>query len=83
MGRPRGTGEAREAHTHVAASASPRTEAVARPDNCSGEVATIDRDKNRVTVKTGDGNYDVDLPASTVSNMREGDRVELTVRPIR
>jgi hypothetical protein len=65
------------------ASASPVTEPRGRAVVAQGEVATVDRDRNRVTLKTGDGTYDVDLPASAIATLHEGERVELLVRPIR
>ena len=79
--RDEGTGVARSAETSAAA--SPSTEATsaraAHLATITGEVTSVDRSAGKLSLKTDDGTLDVHVPESSLQNVREGDRVSVSL----
>ena len=48
-----------------------------------GEVTKVDKDKGTLTLKTDEGDMDLHFPPSALSNIKEGERVEvqMAIRP--
>lgn len=44
-----------------------------------GEVTQVDRARNRVTLRTPDGDYDFNVPGQELGKVHEGDRVQFTL----
>jgi hyperosmotically inducible protein len=44
-----------------------------------GEVTQVDRARNRVTLRTAEGDYDFNVPGQELGKVREGDQVQFTL----
>jgi hypothetical protein len=77
--------QAQTSNATTSPAASPAATAPTGRQRLLGEVTKVDRDSGRVSVRTSDGDLTLQLPAATVSGLREGDRVtvEVAIAPVR
>lgn len=67
------------ATAEAAPAASPATDALAGRQRLIGEVAKLDRDSGRISVRMTDGDLTLQLPPASVAGLSEGDRVTVDV----